>query len=112
MIITYGFAGADAQSLYKVNLQDLKTFEGTYAYTENTTLQIAASPRDTMLYALIGTAKYKLRPYGKDVFLNNSNQQVQFIRHKDRIVGYKVKDDQPDNLYKLLSSNVNFSDKI
>jgi CubicO group peptidase (beta-lactamase class C family) len=112
MILTFGFAGADAQSLYKVNLNDLKNFEGTYAYTENATLQIAASPKDTMLYALIGTAKYKLRPYSKDIFLNNSNQQVQFIRHKNKIAGYKVKDGQPDKLYKLLSSSVNFSDRI
>lgn len=108
----FGFVGTNAQSVYKVNLQDLKTFEGTYAYTENSTLQLAASPKDTMLYALIGTAKYKLRPYSKDIFLNNGKQQVQFIRQGSKIAGYKVKDGQPEKLYKLLSSNVDFSDSI
>lgn len=101
--------GASAQSTYEVNLQELKTFEGTYAYGENSTLQIAASPADTVLYALIGVAKYKLRPFAKDIFLNNGNQQVQFVRHGNKIAGYKVKDGQPDKLYKLLSPHVTFS---
>lgn len=101
-----------AQSAYKVSFRDLKTFEGTYAYNGNTTLQIAASPKDTLLYALIGSAKYKLCPYGKDVFLNSTNQQVQFVRSGSKIVGFKVKDDQPDKLYQILSTKVNFSDKI
>lgn len=71
MILTVGFV--DAQSVYKVNLHELKTFERTYSYGESGTLQIAASPTDALLYALIGSAKYKLRPYAKDVFLNNGN---------------------------------------
>jgi CubicO group peptidase (beta-lactamase class C family) len=112
MVLTFGIINTNAQSLYKVNLQDLKVFEGTYAFGENSTLQIAASPIDTMLYALIGTARYKLRPYAKDIFLNNSNQEVRFVRYENRIEGYKVKDNQPDRLYKFLSSNVTFSDNM
>lgn len=50
MVLTFGFVGTSAQSTYKVNLQELKTFEGKYAYGENSTLQIAASPTDTALY--------------------------------------------------------------
>jgi CubicO group peptidase (beta-lactamase class C family) len=111
-VLLFAFAGAAAQSGYKVSLQDLKTLEGTYAYTEKSTLQIAASPRDTMLYALIGTAKYKLRPFDKDIFLNSSNQQVQFVRLGGKVVGYKVKDSQPDKVYKRLSSQVSFSDNM
>lgn len=105
-------AGLRAQSVYKVDFKELKAFEGTYDYIGTTTLQIAASPKDTLLYALIGTEKYKLRPYAKDVFLNNANQEVLFVRNKRKILGYKVKDDQPDKLYKQLSTSVNFSDRI
>jgi CubicO group peptidase (beta-lactamase class C family) len=112
MILALRFIGAGAQPVYKVNFQELKGLEGTYAYSENATLQIAASPKDTSLYAIIGTARYKLRPYRKDIFLNNGNQQVQFVRDGNKILGYKVQDGQPDKLYKFISSSVDFSDRI
>lgn len=111
-VFLFSYVGSDAQSAYKANFKELKALEGTYAYIENRTLQIAASPKDTLLYALIGTEQYKLRPYGKDVFLNNANQEVKFVRQGGKIVGYKVKDDQPDKIYKLLSTGVTFSEKI
>lgn len=107
-----GFAEAQGQSVYKADFRDLKKLEGTYEYIGNTTLRIAASPLDTMLYALIGTARYKLRPFKKNIFLNGGNQEVEFIEEASSITGYKVKDDQPDKLYKRLSNEVSFSDSI
>lgn len=104
--------GVQAQSAYKADFSDLKKWEGTYEYIGNSTLQIAASPKDTMLYALIGAARYKLRPFKKDIFLNGGNQEVEFLSDAKHISGYKVKDGQPDKLYKLLTNKVTFSDSI
>ena len=109
-LIVFSSVFSRAQSTYKPNLQEPKTVEGTYEYLENTTLEIAASPKDTLLYALIGTSKYKLRPFEKDIFLNSTNQQVQFVWNGTKIIGYKVKDDQPDKV--LLTTRVNFSHRI
>jgi hypothetical protein len=104
--------GVRAQSAYKPDFKELKALEGTYEYTGNSTLQIAASSRDTMLYALIGTSRYKLRPFKKDIFLNGGNQEVAFVREAAQITGYKVKDEQPEKLYKLISGMVTFSDSM
>jgi CubicO group peptidase (beta-lactamase class C family) len=105
-------ANGFGQSAYKVSYADLKAYEGTYQYENHKTLQMAASPVDTMLYAMIGTSMYKLRPYSKDVFLNGGNNQVQFIRDSGNIIGYKQQNDKPDTVYKLITRKVTFSDKM
>ena len=68
------------QQTYKVTYGQLKEFEGLYEYANNSTLKIAASPKDTLLYAIIHESKYKLAPSGKDLFLNMSKERVQFFR--------------------------------
>lgn len=100
------------QSIFKPSYAELKTYEGTYQYENHKTLQMAASPVDTMLYAIIGTSMYKLRPYSKDIFLNGANYQLKFIRHNGEIAGYSQQNDKPDTVYKLLTPTVTFSDKI
>ncbi|PUZ25821.1 hypothetical protein DCC81_16315 [Chitinophaga parva] len=65
-----------AQSRYHTTYAQLKDFKGRYEAAGGSTLDIAASPWDTLLYAILGKAKYPLRPAAKDVFLNNGNQQV------------------------------------
>ena len=105
-------ANGFGQSVYKVSYTDLKAYEGTYQYENHKTLQMAASPVDTMLYAMIGTSMYKLRPYSKDVFLNGGNNQVQFIWDSCNIIGYKQQNDKPDTVYKLITRKVTFSDKM
>jgi len=103
---------AYAQSNYKLTYDQLREYEGTYAFVNNTTLQIAASPRDTMLYALVGDSKYKLRAYKKDIFLNGGNQEVHFIRNNTGITGYQVKDKTPDKFYPLITKKVTFSNDM
>jgi CubicO group peptidase (beta-lactamase class C family) len=103
---------ASAQSRYVLTYDQLSEYEGTYAFTGNTTLQIAASPKDTMLYALVGDSKYKLRTYQKDIFINGSNQEVHFIRNNTGIAGYQVKDQTPDKVYPLITKKVTFSNEM
>ena len=63
-----------------------------------------------MLYALTGASKYPLRPYKKDIFLNNGNQQIRFMRDSGaRITGYQIKDQTSDKFYRLLTKQVTFN---
>jgi hypothetical protein len=98
-----------SQQTYKVTYGQLKEFEGLYEYANKTTLKIAASPKDTLLYAVINESKYKLTPSGKDLFLNMSNENVLFFRNKAKaIAGYITGKDT----FKLLSKNVFFPKTI
>lgn len=44
---------SEAQKPYPINYKQLKEYQGIYQYLNNSTLKIAASPRDTILYAII-----------------------------------------------------------
>ena len=77
------------QTKYSVSLQELQAYEGKYEYINAGTLKIAASPIDTLLYAIINQSRYPLRPLDKDVFKNSSGDQVKFLRdHSNHVVGY------------------------
>jgi CubicO group peptidase (beta-lactamase class C family) len=94
-----------SQQPYKVTYQQLKAFEGLYEYTNHTTLKIAASPKDTLLYAVINESRYKLKPLNKDLFADMTNNQVEFLRDRsDKVTGYVVNKDT----FKLLDKNVFF----
>ena len=58
-----------AQSDYQVSYQNLKDYQGLYQYSNNTTLKIAASPKDTILYAIINQSRYPLKPLLKTSLL-------------------------------------------
>jgi CubicO group peptidase (beta-lactamase class C family) len=94
-----------SQSKYPVTYQQLKEFEGLYEYTNQTTLKIAASPKDTLLYAIINESRYALTPLNKDLFQNMTKDKVIFFRDKsNKITGYSVGNDT----FHLLSNKVNF----
>src|SRR5687768_7188489 len=102
-----------SQDNFKISYSELKEYEGKYEYIGNGTLEMAASPKDLNLYAIIDEARYRLTPERKDVFLNPGKQEVEFIRNATKkITGYKVKDDRPDDIFKLLSKEVTFSDSM
>jgi CubicO group peptidase (beta-lactamase class C family) len=96
------------QTKYRIPLQQLQAYEGRYEYINNGTLQIAASPIDTLLYAIINQSRYPLLPFDKDVFKNSSGDQVKFLRDSsNRIVGYTT-----DNMTFKLVSKVEFPKKM
>jgi CubicO group peptidase (beta-lactamase class C family) len=81
----FGFS----QKTYKVNYEQLKEFEGLYEYYNHTMLQMAASPKDTILYAILDKSRYPLTSFGKDLFLNMQKVKVIFFRNKSNaIAGY------------------------
>lgn len=89
----------------QLTYSQLKAYEGVYEYVNQSTLKIAASPRDTLLYAIINESKYPLRPTEKDVFLNASKEKVLFLRNaSSAITGYTVGNDT----FNLLSTKVAF----
>jgi CubicO group peptidase (beta-lactamase class C family) len=93
------------QEAYTITYEQLKEFEGLYQYVNNTQLKIAASPKQAILFAIIGEARYPLRPFSKDVFLNNSNEKVIFQRNEaGGITGYQVGTDT----FKILNKHVSF----
>jgi len=101
----FGFS----QQQYKVTYEQLKEFEGLYEYINHTTLKIAASPKDTLLFAIINESRYSLMPFEKDLFLNMSKEKVQFFRNKSNaIAGYISGKDT----FRLLNKNVLFHKTI
>ena len=92
-----------SQPHYNTTYQSLKEYQGLYEFLPGTTLVMAASPKDTLLYAIIHQSKYPLRPIRKDAFLNPADKEIQFIRDaSNHITGY-ISD--KDTL-KLLDRNV------
>lgn len=113
LLLTSAFSLSLAQGNYKITYDALKKYEGQYEYLGNTTLMIAASPKDLQLYAIIGDARYPLAPARPDVFLNAGKQEVEFIRNASKkIIGYKVKDEHADHVYKLVSKKVSFPESM
>jgi len=101
----FGFS----QQPYKTTYEQLKEYEGLYEYSNQTTLKIAASPKDTSLYAIINESKYRLIPSDTDLFLNMSKEKVRFFRNKSNaIAGYHYNKDT----FQLLTKNVFFPHSI
>lgn len=90
---------------YDVSYKQLKQYEGLFEYLNNTTLKIAASPNDTVLYAIINDSKYGLTAIDKDLFMDMTKNEVRFFRDdKNAIAGYYVGKDT----LKLLDSKIKF----
>ncbi|MCD0470582.1 serine hydrolase [Flavobacterium sp. JAS] len=101
LIIYCGYS----QEKFKITYDQLKEYEGIYEYQNKTTLQIAASPKDTILYAIINESKYALKPSERDVFLNMSKEKVTFLRDQASVInGYSSE----EKTYKLISKKVVF----
>lgn len=89
---------------FKATYEQLKEYEGIYEYINKTTLKIAASPKDTTLYAIINESKYKLKAIDKDSFENMSNEKVTFNRKTGLVSGYSSE----GNNYNLINKKVVF----
>jgi CubicO group peptidase (beta-lactamase class C family) len=94
-----------SQSAYPTSYGELRKYEGVYEFTNHTTLKIAASPKDTILFAIIHKSNYPLRPFSKDVFLDLSKEKISFYRNDSgMIAGYVLNKDT----FRLLNKNVFF----
>jgi CubicO group peptidase (beta-lactamase class C family) len=99
------------KNIQNINLtySQLKEYEGLFEYINNSTLKIAASPKDTILYAIINESKYSLTPFDKDVFMTMSKDKVIFFRNsKNKVAGYYTGNDT----LKIIDVNVKFPNKM
>jgi CubicO group peptidase (beta-lactamase class C family) len=69
----------------------LRQFAGTYEDEGGGTLQIAASPRESILVVVLDGAKYPLKTAGPDLFTNSSGQRIRFSLESGR-EGYTLLD--------------------
>jgi CubicO group peptidase (beta-lactamase class C family) len=98
-----------AQVKQKVNYKQLIEYEGLYEYVNNSTLKIAASPKDTILLCLINESRYPFTTIKKDLFLNSSKDSIQFFRNKlNKVSGYIVNKDT----FNLLPEKLKFSKQM
>jgi CubicO group peptidase (beta-lactamase class C family) len=99
---------------------ELTKYEGTYESEHGATLQIAASPADTILFALIGGSKYPLRPVSEaDTFTNVAEERVIFTRDDTgHVSGYRLpggtasESVEGDQTFRRLSSGDDFPDEM
>lgn len=107
LLAALSVSGASAQTL---TYDDLVEYEGTYEYEDGLTVQIVASPADTILFALLGGAKYPLTPVPEhDTFINVADERVVFVRDDaHRVSGYQSPGGGSDRVFRLLSAGGDF----
>lgn len=76
-----------------------------YEYYNHTTIKMAATLKDTILYAILDKSKYSLVPFSKDWFLNIQKVKVQSFRNKSIAITCFIND---KDTFKLISKNVYF----
>ncbi|MEJ7738511.1 MAG: serine hydrolase [Chitinophagaceae bacterium] len=101
---------AFSQQQYSIfTYRQLKEFEGQYEYRNQSPFKIAASPKDTLLYAIINDTKFELTLIGKDLFISKAQEKIQFFRDSsNKIIGYIL----DDTKFKLLSKKVKFPKEL
>ncbi|MBO2011713.1 serine hydrolase domain-containing protein [Hymenobacter negativus] len=106
LLLLLGFTSARvfAQAPFARTLVQLQEYQGLYEYENRATLQMAASPRDLVLYAIIADARYALHAVGPDSFADGSNNAVQFQRDASgKVISYTLK----QQVYRRLKGNLN-----
>lgn len=91
VLLASGASSVRAQG-WQPTYDQLQVYEGTYEYVDGSTLRIAASPADSILVALIGEARYPLRPTEeRHVFLNTTGDRVEFVANEEgKVAGYRL----------------------
>lgn len=85
--------------------QKLQEFQGLYQYKNRTTLKLAVSPRDSLLYAIIAESRYPLYPIGDDLFRSQSKDTIRFQRDPlGKVIAYWVNQQQ----FRQLSDTLRF----
>jgi uncharacterized protein YaaR (DUF327 family) len=100
---------AFSQTQVPITYQALKAYEGAYEYRNQSPFQIAASPKDNRLYALINEVKFELSYLGNDLFISKAQEKLQFYRNETKqVIGYIL-----DNTkFNLISKKVSFTRQL
>jgi CubicO group peptidase (beta-lactamase class C family) len=91
LLIVAVSSAVSSQLVLTPEYERLRRYEGIYEAEGGGTLQIVASPRDSVLIAILDGAKYPLKAAGPDLFTNGAGQRVQFSLERGR-EGYRLLD--------------------
>ena len=95
-------AVGNGQLVLTPQYERLRRYEGIYEDEGGGTLQIVASPRDSVLIAVLDGARYPLKSAGADLFTNAPGQRVQFSLEPGR-EGYRLLDGpEADRLFRRI----------
>src|SRR6185436_15781892 len=84
--------------------EDLKEFEGRYEYLHGASIQIARSPRDGVLYAILDEAKYPLKRMSERVVADPVGSRAVFERGETgRVSGYRFHQEKATNFFRRIS---------
>ena len=84
--------------------EDLKRFEGRYEYLHGASIQMAGSPRNGVLYAILDEAKYPLKRMSERVFADRQGSRVVFERGETgRVLGYRLYQEKATNFFRRIS---------
>ena len=82
----------------------LTEFEGRYAYFNRTSILFSQSPRDGVLYSILGGAKYALKTISPGVFEDRQGSRVVFERGAaGAISGYSLYEKNATNFFARIS---------
>jgi CubicO group peptidase (beta-lactamase class C family) len=78
-IILYASLFSFSQQKYKPSFEQLKKYEGIYEYPNHLKVSFAASPKDTVLVAIINQSRYMLKNENPDIFYT-AYDTIRFLR--------------------------------
>ncbi|MEO6980675.1 MAG: serine hydrolase [Mucilaginibacter sp.] len=93
----------------KPSYTQLKQYEGLYQYRFGDKIKFAASPKDTVLFAVINQSRYLLKPLAADVFTDQSGDHIVFLRNASNLIDrYTVDKDT----FRLISNKIIFGKEM
>jgi hypothetical protein len=99
-----GCAHSRIPGLADPEYRSLLPYEGLYEYENGFTLQMAASPKEKILFAIVAGARYPLHAAGPDSFTDPQKQRVVFQRSSSRVIGYSLPDGSSGRAFRRLGS--------
>lgn len=75
------------QRIY-LTLAALRSYEGLYQTRGTKRLELAASPVDTVLWAILGKSRYPLKAVRADLFITQNGDSISFTRNASGLVKY------------------------
>jgi len=97
-----------SQPRTKISYEQLKAYEGIYEYSGHLSVSFAASPKDTLLVAIINQSEYKLRNLSPDVF-SSQFDTIRFLRDSRHFPSGYLKN---GDTFRLVSKNVFFPETM
>lgn len=97
-----------SQQQSKISYKQLKEYEGIYDYTGHLKVSFAASPKDSILVAIINQSEYKLKNERPDVF-STKYDTIRFLRDSHSVPFAYIS--QKDT-FKLISKDVFFPETM